>query len=141
MPKLLPDYPGSRRGPRFAYLRSFLPVIVLILLFSLLLASYSLLSYLTSPVAKQQLGWQAWDIVRVSKGSVGASGVNGSATGEDALGLSLPLDNWVSATNITRRSSADLPGSCGAAHYGKWVLKLPEQVWNDVADKQSRKSP
>jgi hypothetical protein len=56
---------ARRRPPRFAYIRSCLPLLVLLVLFSFLLSSVALLSHFRSPAAKQQLGWQAWDVVEM----------------------------------------------------------------------------
>jgi len=99
MPRFTPDYPGQRKPPRFAYLHSLLPVISLILIFSVTLASYSLLSHFRSPAKKQQIGWQAWDVVETSTvkgGDDTLDTVNGT-TGTDADFVpSIPLDNWVS---------------------------------------------
>lgn len=100
MPQLIPDYPGHK-PPRWRYLRSFLPVIVLILLF-FFLSSYSLLSHSKSPAAKQHIGWQAWDVVDMT--SQTEEGDNeevgnetGNSNGTDTTFIpSIPLDNWVS---------------------------------------------
>ncbi|OXG80415.1 hypothetical protein C345_05305 [Cryptococcus neoformans A2-102-5] len=98
MPQLIPDYPGHK-PPRWRYLRSFLPVIVLILLF-FFLSSYSLLSHSKSPAAKQHIGWQAWDVVDMT--SQTEEGDNeevgnetGNTNGTDTTFIpSIPLDNW-----------------------------------------------
>lgn len=112
MPKLLPDYPGTpRKPPRWMYLRSFLPVVFLILLFSFSLASYSLLSHFRSPAKKQQIGWQSWDIVNVytAKAKTGQgvmTGANGTDWSDEddedddedwwaGYQPSIPLDQWV----------------------------------------------
>lgn len=100
MPQLIPDYPGHK-PPRWRYLRSFVPVIVLILLF-FFLSSYSLLSHSKSPAAKQHIGWQAWDVVDMT--SQTEEGDNeevgnetGNSNGTDTTFIpSIPLDNWVS---------------------------------------------
>ena len=91
------DYPGQRKPPRFAYLRSFLPLVSLILLFSIFLASYSLLSHFRSPAKKQQIGWQAWDVVEFSQSNKGNDDVEtGNGTmGDQQFVPSIPLDNWV----------------------------------------------
>ena len=98
MPRLTPDYPGYRKPPRFAYLRSSLPVLFLILLFSFSLASYSLLSHFRSPAGKQQIGWQAWDVVQMSggKGVKNETLEEGETTQNDDFVPSIPLDDWVS---------------------------------------------
>ena len=84
MPRLTPDYPGYRKPPRFAYLRSFLPVLFLILLFSFSLASYSLLSHFRSPAGKQQIGVKNETLEE------------GETTQHDDFVPSIPLDDWVS---------------------------------------------
>jgi hypothetical protein len=80
---------ARRRPPRFAYLRSCLPLLVLLILFSFLLSSVALLSHFRSPAAKQQLGWQAWDVVEMHY-----------AKPEDedtaVFAPSIPLEYWVS---------------------------------------------
>ena len=101
MPRLTPDYPGYRKPPRFAYLRSFLPCLAFILLFSFLLASYSLLSHFHSPAGKQQIGWQSWDVVEMQSvmGTTGEdiiAGGNGTDPQDADFVPSIPLDNWVS---------------------------------------------
>ncbi|KAK8847584.1 hypothetical protein IAR55_005443 [Kwoniella newhampshirensis] len=99
MPRLAPDYHYTGyRPPRFAYLRSFLPVLALILIFSFSLASYSLLSHFRSPATKQQIGWQSWDVVEVTTVSdevdIGL-GQGGNGTGkEEEFVPSIPLDDW-----------------------------------------------
>lgn len=99
MPRLAPDYPGGYKAPRYAYLRSFLPVLALLLLFSFGLVSYSLLSHFRSPARKQQIGWQSWDVVDLSssKGSTGEDEElsTNSTSGDDLFVPSIPLDNWV----------------------------------------------
>ncbi|EIW71023.1 hypothetical protein M231_07534 [Tremella mesenterica] len=98
MPRLAPDYPGRYKPPRFAYLRSLLPLIALILLFSFGLISYSLLSHFRSPAKKQQLGWQSWDVVDISGLNSGKEGDDvlnvGNSTQDDDFVPSIPLDNW-----------------------------------------------
>lgn len=98
MPRLAPDYPGHRRPPKYAYLRSLLPVLALILLFSFFLSSYSLLSHFRSPAKKQQIGWQAWDVVEMKASQTGngtSSGSNGTESTDEEFVPSIPLDNWV----------------------------------------------
>ncbi|WWD21674.1 hypothetical protein CI109_106160 [Kwoniella shandongensis] len=104
MPRLAPEYQYTNYKPRrFAYLRSFLPILSLILIFSFSLVSYSLLSHFRSPAAKQQIGWQAWDVVevqnKVSTGvgvdvDLGEAGGGNSTEGEGDYVPSIPLDNW-----------------------------------------------
>ena len=93
MPQLLPDYPGQRKRSIWAYLRSFLPVVAILLAFSFLLASYSLLSHFKSPAIKQHLGWQSWDIVQVQHQNQDVMEVS-NITGE--FNPSIPIDIWVS---------------------------------------------
>lgn len=103
MPQLIPDYPGHK-PPRWRCLRSFLPVIVLILLFSFFLSSYSLLSHSKSPAAKQQIGWQSWDVVDMTsqtevEGNEDDENETGNSNGTETTFIpSIPLDNWVSTT-------------------------------------------
>jgi hypothetical protein len=80
---------ARRRPPRFAYIRSCLPLLVLLILFSFLLSSVALLSHFRSPAAKQQLGWQAWDVVEMHYAK---------PDDEDAavFAPSIPLEYWVS---------------------------------------------
>jgi hypothetical protein len=95
------DDPYIRKPPRWAYLRSFLPVLILILLFSFALSSYSLLSHYRGPAKKQQIGWQAWDIVQVSAKhgeTVGDVEIGGEE--EQDFVPSIPLDNWVGQYNL-----------------------------------------
>jgi hypothetical protein len=101
MPKLQPDYPGNRKPPRFAYLRSFLPVLALLLVFSFFLASYSLLSHYKSPAGKQHLGWQSWDVVQLAKSHSEQEQLSTNGTGVDEDFMpSIPIDNWVSRPQI-----------------------------------------
>lgn len=97
------SYPA--RPPRYRYLRSFIPFFLSLGLLAFLLTSLGLLSHYRSPAAKQQIGWQSWDIVRVEKeGKVeGEESEDGSEGANDGwgwdwgdLGYSLPLENWVS---------------------------------------------
>lgn len=94
-----PDY-QQRKPPRFAYLRSFLPLLVLFLLFSFLLSSVALLSHFKSPAAKQRLGWQSWDIVDVSSFKEAATEDDNSTDSDwyDSWVPSIPLDDWVSVS-------------------------------------------
>nr|XP_018265265.1 uncharacterized protein I303_01625 [Kwoniella dejecticola CBS 10117]OBR87423.1 hypothetical protein I303_01625 [Kwoniella dejecticola CBS 10117] len=95
---------GRYKPPPFLYLRTFLPVLSLILLFSFGLVSYSLLSHFRGPAAKQHLGWQAWDIVESSSSSAGGTsgdevldtgdGSSTSTNTNGTMGASIPLDNW-----------------------------------------------
>jgi hypothetical protein len=80
---------ARRRPPRFAYIRSCLPLLVLLILFSFLLSSVALLSHFRSPAAKQQLGWQAWDVVEMHYAK---------PDDEDTavFAPSIPLEYWVS---------------------------------------------
>jgi hypothetical protein len=87
-PRWKSDY--ARKPPRFAYIRSCLPLLVLVILFSFLLSSIALLSHFRSPAAKQQLGWQAWDIVEMHYAQATVNG-----TGE-VFAPSIPLEYWVS---------------------------------------------
>ncbi|WVQ69479.1 uncharacterized protein L199_007698 [Kwoniella botswanensis] len=90
---------GKYKPPPFLYLRSFLPILLLILIFSFGLVSYSLLSHFKSPAVKQHLGWQSWDIVEMSTSMSGSgsgnevlsSGGSGNGTGHMA---SIPIENW-----------------------------------------------
>lgn len=125
MPRLTPDYPGNRKPPRYAYLRSLLPVLFLILLFSFFLASYSLLFHFRSPARKQQIGWQAWDVVELTGGKSenGADGGNGTTGAVEEFVPSIPLDNWVSRTLYVRLCSCSnhvvdplLAGSAGSTY-------------------------
>lgn len=106
MPQLVPDYPGHK-SPRWGYVRSFLPVIALILLFSFFLSSYSLLSHSKSPAIKQHIGWQAWDVVdmapqkEVEGNEDFDSGIGNSNGTETDFIPSIPLDNWVSTTRFS----------------------------------------
>lgn len=101
MPKLRPDYPGNRKPPRFAYLRSFLPLLALLLVFSFFLASYSLLSHYKSPAGKQHLGWQSWDVVQLAKSHSEQEQLSTNGTGVDEDFMpSIPIDNWVSRPQI-----------------------------------------
>jgi hypothetical protein len=109
MPRFASDY--RKKAPRFAYLRSLLPVLASLLVFSFLLASYSLLSHFRSPAAKQQIGWQAWDVVDLSGLQSDQDVLGGSnSTDEwdwdwgDDWAPSIPLDNWVS-TGLWRVAS------------------------------------
>jgi hypothetical protein len=101
MPRLTPDYWQARKPPRFAYLRSSLPLFALLLVFSFFLASYSLLSHFRGPAQKQNISWQAWDVVetKTSKSATDGSGeevaiVNGQNVTDEFV-PSIPLDNWV----------------------------------------------
>jgi hypothetical protein len=98
-----PDY-QRRKPPRFAYLRSFLPLLFLFLIFSFLLSSVALLSHFKSPAAKQQLGWQSWDIVDVSslRSQASQNSENGTEADHwyDEWLPSIPLDNWVSEVDV-----------------------------------------
>ncbi|WVF69590.1 hypothetical protein IAT40_004368 [Kwoniella sp. CBS 6097] len=106
MPRLAPDYHGHYKPPRMSYLRSCLPILALILVIAFGLSSYSLLSHFRSPAVKQQIGWQAWDVVEMgsSKGqgqgqdgvlSTGGDGTKGSGSGNGAGFVpSIPLENW-----------------------------------------------
>jgi hypothetical protein len=89
---------ARRRPPRFAYIRSCLPLLVLLILFSFLLSSVALLSHFRSPAAKQQLGWQAWDVVEMHY-----------AKPEDedtaVFAPSIPLEYWVSSCVTIQRES------------------------------------
>ncbi|WWC86702.1 uncharacterized protein L201_001579 [Kwoniella dendrophila CBS 6074] len=86
------------KPPPFLYLKSFLPIIILILLFSFSLVSYSLLSHFKSPAIKQHLGWQSWDIVEIvkqksSNDDVLDVGHSDSKNNSDWIN-SIPLENW-----------------------------------------------
>ncbi|WVW78226.1 hypothetical protein I302_100178 [Kwoniella bestiolae CBS 10118] len=97
MPRLQTN--SSRyKPPPFLYLRSVLPIVLLILILSFGLVSYSLLSHFKSPAAKQRLGWQSWDIVEIS-----SSSNSGSGSGSEVLDIgdanqtymgSIPIENW-----------------------------------------------
>lgn len=80
---------ARRRPPRFAYIPSCLPLLLLLILFSFLLSSVALLSHFRSPAAKQQLGWQAWDVVEMHYAK---------PDDEDTavFAPSIPLEYWVS---------------------------------------------
>jgi hypothetical protein len=93
MPKLLPEPPGQRKRPRWAYIRSLLPVLAILLIFSFLLASYSLLSHFRSPAAKQRLGWQSWDVIHVKTSQTVQE--TAQTNGSDWV-PSIPIDVWVS---------------------------------------------
>ncbi|OCF33844.1 hypothetical protein I316_04556 [Kwoniella heveanensis BCC8398] len=100
MPRLAPDYHGHYKPPRMSYLRSCLPILALILVIAFGLSSYSLLSHFRSPAVKQQIGWQAWDVVEMSS-SKSQGGVL-SAEGDETQGVtngtgfvpSIPLEKW-----------------------------------------------
>ncbi|ORY21337.1 Metallo-dependent phosphatase-like protein [Naematelia encephala] len=100
MPALTPDY--YRKPPRYLYLKSFLPVILLLLVFSFALSTFSLLSHFRSPADKQQIGWQSWDVVEIKgqkSGSgedveVGGGSVGNQTSGQEDFVPSIPLDNW-----------------------------------------------
>ncbi|WVQ98259.1 hypothetical protein IAU59_005382 [Kwoniella sp. CBS 9459] len=101
MPRLAPDYHGHYKPPRMSYLRSCLPILALILVIAFGLSSYSLLSHFRSPAVKQQIGWQAWDVVEMSSVEGQDGGGNGAlSTGDKSNGNgtgfvpSIPLDNW-----------------------------------------------
>ncbi|KAK4685487.1 hypothetical protein P7C73_g4662, partial [Tremellales sp. Uapishka_1] len=95
MPRLSPDYWQTRKAPRFAYLRSALPLLFLILIFSIFLSSYSLLNHFSSPARIQKIGWQSWDVVEVSTSSVsGETDIDIGGNGTDNFVPSIPLDNW-----------------------------------------------
>nr|XP_019008286.1 uncharacterized protein I206_06841 [Kwoniella pini CBS 10737]OCF47067.1 hypothetical protein I206_06841 [Kwoniella pini CBS 10737] len=90
---------GSSRykPPPFLYLRSFLPIIALILLFSFGLISYSLLGQFKSPANKQHLGWQSWDIIEFTTSSNSENELDLGIGNDDnytTLSASIPLDNW-----------------------------------------------
>ncbi|KAK1921767.1 Metallo-dependent phosphatase-like protein [Papiliotrema laurentii] len=91
MPKLLPEPPGQRKRPRWAYIRSLLPVLAILLIFSFLLASYSLLSHFRSPAAKQRLGWQSWDVIHVKTSQTVQE--TAQTNGSDWV-PSIPIDVW-----------------------------------------------
>ncbi|WVQ75858.1 hypothetical protein IAR50_005491 [Cryptococcus sp. DSM 104548] len=93
MPRLTPDYPGYK-PPRLHYLKSFLPVVLLVLLLSFALSSYSLLSHSKSPAAKQHLGWQSWDLVDMSAGGNAEESSDISLGNDTTFVPSIPLDNW-----------------------------------------------
>jgi hypothetical protein len=93
MPERPPGYANRRKPPRWAYLRSFLPLLSMMLVFSFLLASYSLLSHFRSPAIKQHLGWQSWDMVRVERSKLDT---NQSFGDSKSFSPSIPIDVWVS---------------------------------------------
>lgn len=98
MPRLKTESPAYRVSHRFGYIRSSLPFLALIIIFSISLASYSLLSHFASPASKQRIGWQAWDVVEIHSQSSAAGGeleTVGNAS-DSAFVPSIPLDNWVS---------------------------------------------
>lgn len=105
MPRLRPDY--QRPPKRLAYLRSSLPVLALILLFSFFLSSLALLSHFRSPAKKQQIGWQSWDVVESSQSAGGAwddedvTLGNGTDSGAGYV-PSIPIDTWVSDRRALR---------------------------------------
>lgn len=132
MPKL-PGYPGRTRS-RWLYLKSFLPVVVLLFLFSILLASYSLLSHFRSPAAKQRIGWQSWDVVEVVQPH---ENTNSAINGTD-FNPSIPIDVWVSqsvlwwtdqkdplAVHTTGRRSTYLPALIFSYRGDRQVMLLP----------------
>lgn len=130
MPQLVPDYPGHK-PPRWGYVRSFLPVIALILLFSFFLSSYSLLSHSKSPAIKQHIGWQAWDVVdmtsqkEVEGNEDSDTGIGNSNGTETNFIPSIPLDNWVSTTRSQCFGSLmHNSGSSGLAFYWMSVKRL-----------------
>lgn len=115
MPQLLPDHPGQRKRSRWAYCKSFLPLVAVLLAFSFLLASYSLLSHFKSPAIKQHLGWQSWDVVQVDHKSQDVIQVS-NGTGE--FNPSIPIDVWVrhrSALGI-HVTGAKAPGPACHSH-------------------------
>lgn len=96
-PRWKSDYP--RKPPRFAWLRSILPLFIIVILFSFLLSSIALLSHFRSPASKQQLGWQAYDVVEMhyaQKPSGGGENGTGAGGGPDIFTPSIPLDLWAS---------------------------------------------
>ena len=104
MPRLTSD-PHTRRPPRFAYLRSCLPVIGLLLIFSFFLSSLSLLSHFRSPANKQRLGWQAWDVVKNQRQQQEVFETGNSSNPADTTFVpSIPLDNWASPVDFLRAS-------------------------------------
>lgn len=99
---------ASYKPPRAHYLRSFIPFFLSFAFLAFFLTSLGLLSHYRSPAAKQQIGWQSWDVVKASKaGSAGemSTGTNGTYGDQEEddddgwpwsdLGYTLPLDNWV----------------------------------------------
>lgn len=100
-PRWKSDYP--RRPPRFAWLRSCLPLLVIVILFSFLLSSVALLSHFRSPASKQQLGWQAWDVVEMHYASKTGSKEN-VTEGNEVFTPSIPLDVWVSLSTLFANS-------------------------------------
>lgn len=79
---------------RWPFLRITLPPLLLALVFSFGLISYSLLSRSISPAYKQQIGWQAWDMVKYERQEQASfGGLVGNTTEEFAE--TLPLDKWV----------------------------------------------
>ena len=93
-PRWKSDY--GRKPPRFAWFKSCLPLLVIVILFSFLLSSVALLSHFRSPAAKQQLGWQAWDVVEMHYASKTGSKAN-TTEGNEMFSPSIPLDVWVSS--------------------------------------------
>ena len=81
---------ARRRTPRFAYIKSCFPLLILVILFSFLLSSVALLSHFRSPAAKRQLGWQAWDVVEMHVAGPENDDV------EEIFAPSIPLESWVS---------------------------------------------
>ncbi|ORX34309.1 Metallo-dependent phosphatase-like protein [Kockovaella imperatae] len=124
MPRL---HDPRRRPPRGTYLRSCLPMLLVLVLLSILLSALSFLSRFKSPAAKQRLGWQAWEVIAASKDSADTS-------------LSIPLDVWdplasheTGITEITVKSCylppLLFPSTCAPATTpeldktkGKWVM-------------------
>lgn len=104
--RFTPDY-QRRKPPRFAYLRSALPLLFLFILFAFLLSSVALLSHFKSPASKQHLGWQSWDIVDVSflKAAANPAGDNETESDHwfDDWLPSIPLDNWVSTARAATK--------------------------------------
>lgn len=109
MPQLpidYPRYPAKKRS--VAYLKSTTPYLAAFILFSIGLASYSLLSQLYSPARIQQLGWQAWDTIDLELHSQeNVSSANGTQAD-----VGLPLDVWV---RIPSRAYTDCAGPNGQA--------------------------
>jgi len=99
-PRWKSDY--GRKPPRFAYIKSACPLFVLVILFSFLLSSIALLSHFRSPAAKQQLGWQAWDVVEMHYASQKPGGSNGSSLDGVVFTPSIPLEYWVSLSFCTK---------------------------------------
>lgn len=95
---------------RWPFLRLSLPPLVLLLIFAFGLVSYSLLSHFSNPTIKQQLGWQAWEIVKYQRPDQasfaqdlldGEEGTKEAAVNDeedDGFVGSLPLDKWVCRT-------------------------------------------